>query len=92
MAQACRRCGRGATEPPRCSAVQAARPRHAGEQELHRAALAANALSRVYAQVTGRLCARAGLSAAQREILGTLLETIRVNFASNRQVAEVAHG
>lgn len=48
-----------------------------GEQELHRAALAANALSRVYAQVTGRLCARAGLSAAQVRAIGAHGQTVR---------------
>jgi DNA-binding MarR family transcriptional regulator len=34
----------------------------------------------------------AGLSATQREALGTMLETIRVNFSSNRAVAETVHG
>ena len=49
----------------------------AGPNELHRAALAANALVRVYAQVVGTLLAKSGISKAQVTAIGAHGQTVR---------------
>ena len=49
----------------------------AGENELHRAALAANALARVYAQVVADLLAQTGLRAKQILAIGAHGQTVR---------------
>ncbi len=48
-----------------------------GPDELHRAALAANALSRVYAQATREVCEMAGMTAGQVRALGAHGQTVR---------------
>lgn len=48
-----------------------------GPDELHRAALAANALMRVYAQVVSALLDRSGLTAAQVRAIGAHGQTVR---------------
>ena len=48
-----------------------------GPQELHRAALAANALARTYAQVVQALLARSGTPAAQVRAIGAHGQTVR---------------
>lgn len=48
-----------------------------GPDELHRAALAANALTRVYAQVVAELLAQAGISAAVVTAIGAHGQTVR---------------
>lgn len=48
-----------------------------GCDELHRAALAANAIARVYAQVVGDLLAHTGLQSAQIAALGAHGQTLR---------------
>lgn len=48
-----------------------------GDDELHQAALAANALMRVYAQVVGELLAASGLPAAQVRAVGAHGQTVR---------------
>ena len=50
---------------------------HAGTNELHRAALAANALARVYAQVVADLLAQTGLRAEQIRAIGAHGQTVR---------------
>ena len=49
----------------------------AGHNELHRAAIAANALTRVYAQVVGKLLAQANLHPADIRALGAHGQTVR---------------
>lgn len=48
-----------------------------GENELHRAALAANALTRLYADVAAELCAQAQLSPQQIAVIGAHGQTVR---------------
>lgn len=48
-----------------------------GSNELHRAALAANALARIYAQVVQRLLAQAGLAPAAVHAIGAHGQTVR---------------
>ena len=48
-----------------------------GSNELHRAALAANALARVYAQVVADLLAGAGINAAKVQAIGAHGQTVR---------------
>ena len=48
-----------------------------GDDELHRAALAANALARIYAQLVGELLQRSGLSAAVVVAIGAHGQTVR---------------
>ena len=48
-----------------------------GDNELHRAALAANALMRVYALCVQQLCARAGLVPADVAVIGAHGQTVR---------------
>ena len=48
-----------------------------GPNEMHRAALAANALMRVYAQVVSALLDRSGLNAAQVRAIGAHGQTVR---------------
>jgi anhydro-N-acetylmuramic acid kinase len=48
-----------------------------GDNELHHAALAANALARSYAQVVHTLLQRSGLSAAQVQAIGAHGQTVR---------------
>jgi len=48
-----------------------------GPDELHRAALAANALTRVYAQIVTELLARAGVSPAAVRAIGAHGQTVR---------------
>jgi len=48
-----------------------------GPDELHRAALAANALTRVYAQVVAELLARAGISPTSVTAIGAHGQTVR---------------
>ncbi len=48
-----------------------------GDNELHRAALAANALARVYAQVTARLLAQGGLGPDAVAAIGAHGQTVR---------------
>ena len=48
-----------------------------GPDELHRAALAGNSLSRVYARAVAQLMAEAGLSATQVDALGAHGQTVR---------------
>ena len=50
---------------------------HAGTNELHRAALAANALARVYAQVVADLLVQTGLRAEQIRAIGAHGQTVR---------------
>jgi anhydro-N-acetylmuramic acid kinase len=49
----------------------------AGDNELHRAAIAANALTRVYAQVVGKLLAQAHLQPIDIQALGAHGQTVR---------------
>ncbi len=49
----------------------------AGENELHRAALAANALVRVYAQVAARLMTQKALTASDVQAIGAHGQTVR---------------
>lgn len=49
----------------------------AGGDELHRAALAGNAIARVYAQVVDDLLSRSGVSAAQVSAIGAHGQTVR---------------
>lgn len=49
----------------------------AGQDELHRAALAANALVGLYAEVVGQLLASSGLAAAQVQAIGAHGQTVR---------------
>lgn len=48
-----------------------------GPNELHRAALAANALVRVYAEVVQQLCTDSGLSASRIQAIGAHGQTVR---------------
>ena len=48
-----------------------------GPDEIHRAALAANALARVYAQVTHTLLAKSGLAAGEVKAIGAHGQTVR---------------
>ena len=48
-----------------------------GENELHRAALAANALTRLYADVAAELCAQAQISPQQISVIGAHGQTVR---------------
>jgi len=48
-----------------------------GTDELHRAALAANALARIYADVAGHLLRHAGIDAAQVRAIGAHGQTVR---------------
>lgn len=48
-----------------------------GDNELHRAALAANALMQVYAQCVQQLCAQAGLAPADVAVIGAHGQTVR---------------
>jgi anhydro-N-acetylmuramic acid kinase len=50
---------------------------HAGDNELHRAALAANALSRLYAEVVARLLESSGCSAEDIVAIGAHGQTVR---------------
>ncbi|MBX9610448.1 MAG: anhydro-N-acetylmuramic acid kinase [Burkholderiales bacterium] len=50
---------------------------HPGDDELHRAALAANALARVYAQVVHALLAGSGLAAREVRAIGAHGQTVR---------------
>lgn len=50
---------------------------HAGSNELHRAALAGNALARVYAQVVADLLAQTGLQAQHIQAIGAHGQTVR---------------
>ena len=48
-----------------------------GDNELHRSALAANALVRCYAEVVANLLQRAGISASQVQAMGAHGQTVR---------------
>ena len=50
---------------------------HSGNDEVHRAALASNALSRAYAKVVGRLCADLGLESVSIRAVGAHGQTVR---------------
>lgn len=62
-----------------------------GPDELHRAALAANALAQLYARVVHALLASSGLTAGDVSAIGAHGQTVRHSPASNGQRADMHH-